>query len=562
MRQSVFYPAIFGYVLGIFGRSFFLWSFSFEICAAFWLAVTLIFLAAVNKMYDVASIRRYSLIFLVIVGALFVALGAIRYSFFDMYLGDSILASYAGKKIQAEGVITAEPDVREKSVRLTVALDTLVKDGSRILLKPTKVIMSADTGFKISYGDRISVSGTITRPDNFVGDNGRIFDYVSYLAKDRILYVVDYPKVVFISSGDGNRLESSVLFLKDEFLDGLDTVVPAPESSLGAGLVIAGKRALPSSIQNEFERSGTVQVIVLSGYNVTVVAETLANMFAFLPAAVGAVLGVFGILVFTIAAGATATVVRASIMALIVILSKLMRRRYSVVRALILSAFLMLVANPLLLVFDPSFQLSFIATLGLIIVSPMIDRYFLFLPETFMVRGTVVATIATQIFVLPFILYLTGMFSLVAVPANLLIFLFIPISMFLCFIAGILGALNTFFSVMSGRSLDLIVWVISLFTKPLAVIAAIPATAVLHYELFVVHVFASFPFAAFTVSVFPAWVMFVVYAGYVAVIGEYYRRMKLERSNPTDDVTAAIIKGFHPSTPSDPSDPMRSPHTR
>jgi competence protein ComEC len=549
MRQSAFYPAVFGYTLGIFLRSLVTLSFSFELTTVFWLAGIFVILWYRGEMYDIVHLKRYSINFLAIIVLLFVAFGAIRYSFFTSYHGDPLLAAMVGKKIQAEGIIVAEPDVREKSVRLTVAIDTLIEtnsigSNSRVPLEPTKVIMSADPSFQMSYDDRISVSGALAQPDNFMGDNGRIFDYVSYLAKDRILYVVNYPKTTFISSGQGNKLESGILFLKNKFLDGLDAVVPKPESDLGAGLVIAGKRALPTNIQNEFQKSGTIQVIVLSGYNVTVVAETLASLFSFLPNLAGAALGTLGILVFTIAAGVTATVVRASIMALVVIAAKLLRRRYDVIRALIFSAFIMLIGNPLLLVFDPSFQLSFIATFGLIIVSPMIEKYFHFLPETMAIRATAVATVATQIFVLPFLLYLTGMFSIVAVPANLLLFLFIPMTMLFCFVAGILGWLR-----------PILIHPLLVLVNPLAAMVAIPTTALLHYQLLVVHAFASLPFAAFTVSTFPALAMFLVYAGYAVVVGRFYYCMKRATNDPLDAVTMALIKDFHPSPPDDSGRP-------
>jgi competence protein ComEC len=68
--------------------------------------------------------------------------------------------------------------------------------------------------------------------------------------------------------------------------------------------------------------------------------------------------------------GASATIVRATVMALIVLFAKLLGRESEAIKALFVAGFLMLLVNPMLLLYDPSFQLSFLATLGLLLFSP------------------------------------------------------------------------------------------------------------------------------------------------------------------------------------------------
>jgi len=134
--------------------------------------------------------------------------------------------------------------------------------------------------------------------------------------------------------------------------------------------------------------------------------------------------------------------VRASIMVLTVIVAKMFGRNYSASRALLVAAFLMIIENPKVLVFDPSFQLSFLATLALIYIVPIVDKYLKIVPEKWGFRLVVATTLATQVTVLPLLIYSMGNFSLVSLPANILVLLIIPITMLMGFIATLIALLS------------------------------------------------------------------------------------------------------------------------
>jgi competence protein ComEC len=161
----------------------------------------------------------------------------------------------------------------------------------------------------------------------------------------------------------------------------------------------------------------------------------------------------------------------------------------------------MILYNPKILVFDTSFQLSFLATVGLIYLSPLILPYVRFVPERLHLREVVVATVATQAFVFPFLLYKTGGLSLVSLPANLLILSAIPLTMFLGFLAGLFSFLSS----------------------ALALPFAWGAYALLSYELLVVEWFARAPFAAVTLASFPLWLAMLCYALYALFIARAQR---------------------------------------
>ncbi len=450
-------------------------------------------------------LKKYTYVFLVSTFIFSSVLGIIRYEVFVKDGPDLALEKYLSKKNIFEGVIVSEPDVREKAAKLTFEIHALIFENQKIeIKKKTKVIVSDNQYSRLTYGDMIDVEGVLVQPENFQEDGGREFNYVAYLAQQKIFYEIKNPTFTFISSHHGNRMYEILFVIKNNFIKKLDALIPFPESGLAAGLVVAGKRALPKNVQDEFQKSGTMQVVVLSGYNVTIIAQTLMNLLSFLPKLYASFFGIVGIILFTIIAGGSATIVRASIMAVIVIVAKIVRRDYDVSRSLIVAGVLMLVINPLILAHDPSFQISFLATIGLIHMSPLCKKYFIWVPEKFKLREAVVSTIATQIFVTPFFLYTTGEVSLVSLPANLLLFLVIPITMLVCFTTGILSFITVFLAM------------------PFAYISYI----LLWYELMVVHVFASVPFATISFPLFPLPLLILVYSGYAVMIFRFKRLSK------------------------------------
>ena len=138
------------------------------------------------------------------------------------------------------------------------------------------------------------------------------------------------------------------------------------------------------------------------------------------------------------------------------------------------------------------------ATIGLIYFSPVIEKYIYFMPKNLGLRDIALSTVATQIFVTPFLLYMTGTFSLVALPVNLLLLFIIPITMLFGFFTGIIGFLGTTISIPFG-------YITSFF---------------LSYIIFVVEKFASLPFSSYVVQSVPLLLVFVFYIFYAIFIAK------------------------------------------
>lgn len=384
--------------------------------------------------------------------------------------------------VSLEGRVVRDPDLRESTVRLTLDVEY---DGSH-----TRVLAVVPPFPSVRYGDMVRVEGTFVEPETFDTDGGRVFQYDRFLAKDGVFAVVENASIDVIASREGLFDEARGFFSDQKFagIEALSVALPEPHASLASGLILGGKQGLGADLLDAFIRSGLVHIVVLSGYNVMIVAEFVMRIFGGLAKRTAAGAAAITIFAFVLAAGAGAASLRAGLMAGIALYGRATGRTYDAFRALAVAAALMLIWNPLLLAYDPGFQLSFVATLGLIFGAPLVERRLAFVRTRFM-REIAAATIAAQVTVLPLLLYQNGLFSLIALPANLLVLPFVPLAMLASFAALLSGAL----------------------VPTLAPLLALPAYAILSLIIAVVEYASTFPLAAISVPAFPFALVLLAY---------------------------------------------------
>jgi len=490
LRDKIFYTTILSFLAAVGIAS--LVNVGIYLSAFFILLGLLLFL--VKYILEIDDV--WAVLFITVL--LSCGVGLLRVEVNQFFKNTSALDKHVGTEFVFEGVILDEPKVKEKNTQLRVYLE-----GENV-----GILVFADTYPQFQYGDKIKVRGKLQKPENFETDTGRIFDYVSYLDKDNIFYQIFYPEIELIDSGGGNFVKRWMFGLKNAFLSSVKQVVPEPHSALLGGITVGAEESLGAELEDDFRKTGIIHIVVLSGYNITIVAEFFMRIFAWLPLLWKSLIGGLSILLFMIMTGATATIVRASLMAVLVIIARITGRTTDILRLLLVAGFLMVIQNPSILIFDPSFQLSFLATLGLIYLAPFIEKYLGFMPSRFELREFATATIATQIFVLPLLLYMTGEISLVSIPVNLLVLPVIPVSMFLGLFTGVFG------------------WISSALAFPIGFLNFV----LLDYVLKVVDFFSSLSFASVFVGGFSVWVMVSVYLVYVFGVWMLHKRKKLKES--------------------------------
>jgi competence protein ComEC len=412
--------------------------------------------------------------------------------------------------VTLEGVVIREPDMRERSLHLYVQTDMAL------------LLVTTDRLTSVSYGDRVAVSGKLTKPEAFATDLGRTFNYPGYLAAKGVGYTLQFADVSVRDVGQGNPVVAALLTAKHIFMAKIEERIPLPQVGLAEGLLLGVKQALGPEYETAFRETGIMHIVVLSGYNVMLVVTFFMYVLAYvLPYRLRLVTGMLGIIGFALLVGLSATVVRACLMASLLLCMRFGGMTHNMLRALFVAGMAMLLANPLLLLYDIGFQLSFLATFALIVFAPYVERWFQAVPTCIGIREFLIATVTTQLFVTPLIMYHTGEVSLVAVLVNVLVLPMVAVAMLLTFATGMVAFVST----------------------ALAVPGAYLAYLSLSYILYVATTVARLPFASVAIPPFSVGYLFLLYTG-VGIVWWYvmfYKKVRQREHAPADPLATWTI---------------------
>ncbi len=383
----------------------------------------------------------------------------------------SIYTQSFNTKVNFKAVIIAEPEYRSSYQRLVVQPVEIQSSVGQT--NQENILVTTDVYQDFDLGDEVTISGKLEPIENFVGDTGREFNYQGYLAVRNIKSQVRFAQV--IPNGQVHESLARLLSgLKRHYLSVLSRTLPEPHSSLAGGITVGANDALGDRNQELFRRVGLTHIIVLSGYNVAIVIIALGSILAFLPYWLSAMVSFAGIWLFVILVGVSTTIVRAGIMASIAVAARLYGSEVKPLAMLSAAIILMVLHNPLIVSNDPSFQLSVLATIGIISVTPIIEPYFKFVSVKLGLREIITTTLATQITVIPWIVYLIGDFSIVSPLANVLVLPVIPFAM-----AG-----------------ALLIYVLSSLIPVLMIVAILITYGLLHYVFFISDTLGSWSLAS------------------------------------------------------------------
>lgn len=505
----VFYAVAVSFAFGIFIRSFVSLGFP-EII---WFLLIAIVLAIVAGKKGGALFARHLTITSLLL--FFFSLGILRFEWASWYEKNPIFENKVGEELIIEGIVTHEPSERANTTHL------YVKANGELFL----TIVDRHVA-EFSYGDRVKVTATLKKPESFETDLGRTFNYPGYLLAQGVSYTLPFAEIEIMERGQGNFLLAQIFSFKSAFIEKVESLIPEPQAGLSEGLLLGVKKALGEDLETVFRKTGIIHIVVLSGYNIMLVVIFIRYILGgVLGRRFGSLVSLAGVALFAVMVGLSATVLRASIMAGLLILLGFTGRVYLVLRGLVLAGIIMLLINPYLLAFDVGFQLSFLATLGLILVAPFLDKKLTAVPNKwFKTREFLVATLATQLFVLPLLLYQIGEFSLVAVLVNVLVLPMVPVSMLLTFLSGMAA----------------------FFSTALAVPLAFADYLSLGYIIGIANWFAKLPLASFIVPAFPFWLVPFAY-GLIAYLVWYFVYREKETGD-LSDWTIVEEKEFVPET--------------
>ena len=373
---------------------------------------------------------------------------------------------YNDKTMTFTGIVSAEPDVRIDSQKLTI----VVKEYKG------KVLVKTMQYPEYSYGDLLAIKCKLQKPEPIED-----FRYDKFLARDGIYSVCYNPSIKKISSGHGNYAYALILKLKKGIEKRINSTISEPQAALLGGILLGSRRGLPADLMDEFNRVGITHIIAISGYNITIIVAVLMTLAKSLYINRKKVLWfiVPSLILFVVLTGMSASVVRATIMGLLVVVAGHVGRKSSPKNILIAAAAVMAFINPRIILWDAGFQLSFLATCGLMFLSPKLKKYFVKVPEKFGLQENLTSTFSAIIMTLPLILFNFKRLSIIAPVANLLVLPTIPLAMLL----GFIQVLVAIISKSLGQIIGWFTW------------------AVLAYVLSVVEILGSFSWSAINMQV-------------------------------------------------------------
>lgn len=442
--------------------------------------------------------------------ALCLALGGMRYHLAQPLLGPHHIERWAGAdEVMLVGSVAEEPRRDDSGQQVVIAVSHAGPDGQ---LAPAegRVLVRAPPYPPYYPRDRLQIRGRLTLPRT--AQRPGEFDYRAYLARRNIFVLLNRPTAIkALAAREPAWGLAPISQFREQCRRTVLRLLPEPQAALAIGILLGIQAGLPEAARTAFATTGTSHILVVSGWNFTIVAAALAALAKLtrLRPWPAFWLSLAVMWIYAGFTGASAAVVRAAMMASLALLARTAERQSEPWRLLLAACWLLTLVNPHTL-WDLGFQLSALATASLFAFGKPVERWldgvrWLAHPALAAVREALTATLAAQVLTLPLMLYHFGNLSLVAPLANILIVPVVPVAMLL----GMAALIGGLIWLPLGQWLATIAWLPLSWITNTALVLAQPA------------------WAALAVPSFPLWLLL---AGYT-LIGGYWLWRRPDRED-------------------------------
>ncbi len=509
-----------GWVVGILAAAF------LRLPAQVWLLLLLLPLGYLLLFWRNLPLRKWHLVLV------FFILGALRLQYELPDALDQHLAQF-NEQGQASlvGVVAADPDVRQTQALVRVDVSKIQTNGA---WRETsgRALVSVPRDTPVKYGDEVQVDGAPETPPD-----GADFSYREFLARENVFTLIRNARLFVVASNRGNAFWATLYAFKDAAQRAINQLLPEPSAALLTGILLGDDRGLPPNLKQAFADTNTAHIIAISGFNIAVLIGVLTFVFrrpaitlqsrvvlspsiglvgrtvTLLTQHVVTILIILFLVLYTLLVGASPSVVRACIMGALVLIALELGRQSWAFNALAISAFVMTLLNPYVL-WDVGFQLSFLATLGLLIYAPRLqtriegwlkqrvdDARARQIMEFF--KDAFIVTTAAFIVTAPLIIVYFHRVSIIGFLTN---FLILPVQPAIMILGGAATLLQMLAQTLSGLP------VVGLVVGALAQVIAWSAYIFLQYTILVVQATAAIPFGSFEVTRVDAPLVIAFYA--------------------------------------------------
>lgn len=389
----------------------------------------------------------------------------------------SRLFNYHGQNVSVTGQVVGRLEQGKYENKVSLASVTINGAASK---NRTKILVFVPLSSDFGFGDRLQFHCLLMAPEKI--DN---FNYPLYLAAKNISTICAKPQeLVSLAKCQNWRcrgLNGFFALFASRLERKIFLLLPSPKAELLQGILFGETGGLPQELKENFKQTGTTHLMAVSGLNLTILSFLITNVLFTLHASRKKAFIFTSIILFIFIGlvGFSASSVRAGLMGMLGSLALISGRLNLSLNSIFLAAAVLLLFNPMLLVADLGYQLSFLAMLGLYFFTPFFQKICRFLPEKYEIRSSLVMTLSAQTFVLPWLIYKFGRLSLISPLTNLLLLPLMPVLM----AAGLLVLAVSFFLPAS---------IVAIFSWPLWL--------ALNYIIAVVTWGARLPFSSLNIS--------------------------------------------------------------
>lgn len=374
------------------------------------------------------------------------ALGALLYAW-DQTGGRGNLIAWVDQSVDLVGTVVTEPILQKGGgLSYTVSVEQVegVQATGRLAIQQWTSNKSGAVAIP-RFGDRVRLAGRVQRPVGPKTPGG--FDQAAYLTRQGIDLTMKPSSVEGLGTGRLSLFQRGAVAARLRLEAALRGALPARDAALLAGLLFGTRSDLPSDVKQAFQESGVVHLLAVSGGNVAMILLPFIWFLRRLgvrPRWAGAA-GIPLVWFFVFLTGAGPSVMRAGLMATLVLVGDLLQRERNALNTLGAAAAILLLLEPGML-FDIGFQLSVSATLGIMLFARRIQGWLE--PRAQAIWGEKLGaglaaglsvTFAAQLVVEPISLFHFGALAPIAPIANLIVGLFLEPLVWLGTAAALLG---------------------------------------------------------------------------------------------------------------------------
>ncbi len=402
-----------------------------NIISNFYISLIIILIAAFLMLIFFLYNKKNWLYFIIIFIGFILGLAYSSYNLDIIQAKKNIISSYIWKNIEFEASIES---IYKKTENYTSYIARIEKIKSQDLKSwKIKMLLKIPGNYRLWNKEIIKTKAKIEKIENFAPN----FNYEKFMESKWVFatsYLYSYEK---IWKYEKNKIEYYIDFIREKFLLAIKSIFPPDEANLLSWILIWERSETSKEIQNNFNNSWLTHIVAVSWFNITIIIVFLTYILKIFPSIIRTILISIWVIWFVAIVWDNIAAIRAMIMWLLAYYILVSGRSWNSFVILAFSAFLLILYNPLIINYDISFELSFLAVLWLIYTKDFFDKLFSFLPKILAIRESFVLTLRAFSFTIPIMIVYFGQVSILAPIANLAVWWTLPFTMLFWFISVI-----------------------------------------------------------------------------------------------------------------------------